>query len=186
MADVITPKLNIDSQDLEGQVKALQSLFDMVAGTVEASKAVVADSAGAVTFLGVRQAPVLLAADDTTLTLLAADSGKVHLIPDLAATSTATLPAAVAGLCYEFVYVGAAADAHDFKLVPTAGVFKGGLLHADVGGTTAAVYSNGTSNDVLTIVTPAAGTRFFVISDGTDWYLSGYTSSATIASLADA
>jgi hypothetical protein len=134
---------------------------------------------------GYRSEPVVLPADDTTLTILAADSGKIHYVPDLDGTSTATLPAAADGLTYEFRYVGGAADAHNLVIVPTAGFFIGGLGHADVGGTTAAVYSDNNSNDVLTIITPAAGTCVNVTSDGTNWYLSGIVFSATIPTIAD-
>jgi hypothetical protein len=128
---------------------------------------------------------VELASDDTTIAILAADSGKVHLIPDVASTATATLPAAAAGLNYEFWYVGAAADAENFVIVPTAGYFIGALGHADVGGATAAVYSDNNSNDVLTLITPAAGTLVKVVSDGTNWYLGGQVWSATAPTLAD-
>jgi hypothetical protein len=120
----------------------------------------------------------------TEYAALAANSGKVHVLAAIASDCTITLPAAAAGLHYEFWFCSTAAEAQNFVIVPTAGVFKGGLLHADVGGTTAAVYSNGSSHDTLTVVTPAAGTVIKLISDGTDWYLCGTDSSATIATLA--
>lgn len=140
---------------------------------------------GVTTQGGVIQSAVVVP-DGASYAVLAANTGKVHLIPDQTATVTLTLPAAAAGLHYEFRHVGGAADAQNWVIVPTAGFFIGGLLHTDVGGTTAAVYSNGSSNDVLTIVTPAAGTQIFVTSNGTNWYVSGVDSSATIATFADA
>jgi hypothetical protein len=120
----------------------------------------------------------------TSYAVNATDSGKVHVMAAIASDCTITLPAAAAGLYYEFWFCSTAAEAQNFIIVPTAGVFKGGLLHADVGGTTAAVYSDASDDDTLTIVTPAAGTVIKLISDGTDWYLCGTDSSATIATLA--
>jgi len=123
--------------------------------------------------------------DGTTYAVLATNSGRKHIVSELASTCTITLPAAAAGLEFEFWPGGAAADAQDWVFVPTAGFFIGGLLHADVGGTTAALYSDGNSNDVFTVVTPAAGTNIKFISDGTNWYVNGTLSSATIGTMAD-
>lgn len=135
---------------------------------------------------GLKTAPVALAADDTTLTILAANSGKLHIVPDVDATSTVTLPAAADGLTFEFMYGGAAADAHDHKFVPTAGFFIGGVVfHDQDGDVSAPVFSDGNSNDVFTIVTPDNYWVKFV-SDGTNWYLNGYVHSATVCTIADA
>jgi hypothetical protein len=123
--------------------------------------------------------------DDTTYTVLASNSGRIHIVPELTATCTITLPAAEAGLEYEFWPGGAAADAQNWVFVPTAGFFIGGLSHVDIGGTTAALYSNGSSNDVFTVVTPGAGTCIRFRCDGTNWYVNGTLSSATIGTMAD-
>jgi hypothetical protein len=193
---MVTKYLDIDSQDVAAKVIELQDAIDalsstelgfldgVTAGTVAASKVVTADANAVITMLGTVQAPVVIG-DVTTYAVLAANSGKIHLWGDLTGSCTATLPAAAAGLTYEFRYIGGAADAQNLIVVPTAGFFIGGLLHCDVGGTTAAVYSNGSSNDVLTIVTPAAGTHLYFVSNGTNWYVSGTDSSATIATFAD-
>jgi hypothetical protein len=129
--------------------------------------------------------PVVIPAASTTYAVLATNSGRIHLIENLTASCTFTLPAASAGLTFEFWGGGAAADGENWIFVPTAGFFIGGLLHADVGGTTAALYSNGSSNDVFTVVTPAGGTNVKFISDGTNWYVNGTLSSATIGTMAD-
>jgi uncharacterized repeat protein (TIGR01451 family) len=150
-------------------------IYDLSAKTMK--KASIADING--------NSTAVVIGDVTTYAVLVANSGKVHLHGDVTSTNTVTLPAAAAGLNYEFRYIGGAADAQNLVIVPTAGFFIGGLLHCDVGGTTAAVYSNGSSNDVLTIVTPAAGNQIFLVSDGTNWYVNGVNSSATIATFAD-
>lgn len=184
MADVITPKLNIDSQDLEGQVKALQSLFDMVAGTAEAGKAVVVGSDSTVLNLGMKAAPVAIA-NGTSYAVLVANSGHLHVVPDVTSSITVTLPAAAAGLTYEFCYGGAAADAQNHIFVPTAGFYIGGVtFHDSQADATTAVLSDGNSNDVFTLVTPAAYSIKFV-SDGTNWYVSGAVQSATVCTMAD-
>jgi hypothetical protein len=128
---------------------------------------------------------VVVLADASTYAVLAANSGKIHIVPALSQNCTITLPAAVDGLNYEFWGGHNAADAEEWIFVPTAGFFIGGLLHADVGGATAALYSNGSSNDVFTVVNPAAGTNVKFISDGTNWYVNGTLSSADIGTMAD-
>jgi hypothetical protein len=134
---------------------------------------------------GLKLAPVALAADDTTIAVSASDSGKLHVVPDVDATSTITLPAAAAGLTFEFMYGGAAADAHDHVFVPTAGFFIGGVVfHDQDGDVSAPVFSDNDSNDVFTIVTPDNYWIKFV-SDGTNWYLNGYVHSATVCTIAD-
>ena len=130
-------------------------------------------------------APVVVT-DAATYTVLAADSGKLHVVPDLTQTCTMTLPAAAAGLRYEFWYAGAAADASDWVITTTAGYFIGGVVHQDLDGDTdAPVYSDGNSNDVFTVKVPDAGTRVTVVSDGTNWYITGNVASATVPTMAD-
>jgi hypothetical protein len=130
-------------------------------------------------------APVVLD-DDTTYAVLAANTGKLHVVPDLTADCTITLPAAAAGLRYEFWYGGAAADTADWIIVPTAGFYIGGVVHQDLDGDTdAPVYSDGNSNDVFTVLVPEAGTRVTFVSDGTNWYVTGNVASATVPTMAD-
>jgi hypothetical protein len=125
--------------------------------------------------------------DAATYAVLAADSGRVHVLPDLTATCTITLPAAAAGLNYEFWYGGAAADAQNWIIVPTAGYFIGGVVfHDQDGDLSSSVFSDGNSNDVFTVVTPEVGTVIKVWCDGTNWYLNGSVHSATVPTLADA
>ena len=129
--------------------------------------------------------PVAIA-DGTTYTALASNTGKVHLLPDLTASCTITLPAPADGLVYEFIGYGAAADAQNWVVDAAASgdLMKGGVVHLDsdagsAGDEVVDVYANGSSHYILTITTPGAGTNVKFVSDGTYWYVSGTVVSAT-------
>jgi hypothetical protein len=130
------------------------------------------------------RSPVVLP-NTTAYAVLAANSGIIHVVPDVSSTITVTLPAAAAGLEYEFIYGGAAADAQNHVFVPTAGFFIGGVTFHDAqADATTSVWSDGNSNDVFTIVTPGTyRTSFF--SDGTNWYVTGEITGATVCTMAD-
>jgi hypothetical protein len=131
--------------------------------------------------------------DAATYAILAADTGKVHILPDFTASCTATLPTAAAGLEYIFISKAVAADAQDFILKsPSAtNFFLGGVSFADTDAGAGAdeihagIWSNGSSNDFLTVVTPGAGTRIHVICDGTNWIVNGQVFSATVPAFSD-
>lgn len=159
-------------------------LDGITAGTMAASKALVAGSDSTILLLGTKAAPVAIS-DAASYAVLVANSGKLHVVPDVTADITVTLPAAASGLTYEFIYGGAAADAQNHIFVPTAGFFIGGVTFHDTGAdATTAVYSDGNSNDVFTIVTPSVYTVKFV-SNGTNWYVHGDITSATVCTMAD-
>jgi hypothetical protein len=182
-------------------------LDGLTAGTVTASKALVVDADKALSTLGavgmaaltattgtfsgaltatggLRLAPVAIA-DASSYAVLTANSGKTHAVPDVTADITVTLPAAASGLTYKFIYGGAAADAQNHIFVPTAGFYIGGVtFHDSQADATTAVYSDGNSNDVFTLVTPAAYVLEFT-SNGTNWYVSGFVQSATVCTMAD-
>jgi hypothetical protein len=130
------------------------------------------------------RAPIAIA-DATSYSVLAANSGILHVIPDVAANITVTLPAAAAGLEYEFIYGGAAADAHNHIFIPTAGFFIGGVTFHDAqADATTSVWSDGNSNDVFTLVTPGTyRVKFFC--NGTNWYVTGEITGATVCTMAD-
>jgi len=124
--------------------------------------------------------------DAATYTVLASNAGKLHMIPDLTASCTLTLPTAAKGLSYEFMYIGAAADAQNWVIqaAATTALAKGGVVHLDAdagsaGDEVVPVYANGSSNYILTVTTPEVGTSIKVISDGTYWYVNGTVVSAT-------
>lgn len=115
--------------------------------------------------------------------VLAANTGKVHFIPNSTENVTFTLPTAAAGLNYEFVYVGGADDAEDWVIDAGSNTnfFVGGIEHQDTDGELIATeYSNGSSESKLTLDKPGAGTVVSVQCSGTSWYIWGRSVSATI------
>ncbi len=127
--------------------------------------------------------------DAATYTVLADNSGITHYIPDLSQGLTITLPTPKAGLWFEFVYYGVAADASNFIIDTGSNTnyFDGGLTFIDHDtDVVAPIAGDGNSNSKLTVVTPGPGTAFRVESrNGTLWTLSGHVGSATIPSFAD-
>lgn len=126
-------------------------------------------------------------------TVLAANSGKVHYLPDMTAACSLLLPAEAAGLEYEFVYVGGALDAHGFVINSESDTnfFVGGIVHADMdagAGTDelVAVYPDGNSNSKLTASSVGAGTRVKVkCRDGVQWTITGVVYGNTAPVFAD-
>ena len=130
--------------------------------------------------------------DAATYTVLAANSGKTHVIPELTADITIDLPAAAAGLEYIFICSAVATEAQDwiFDTTSATNFYLGGLQFLDSdepgsGATLVPVYPNGSSNDIMTILTPQAGCRIHVICDGTNWIVNGIVISATAPTFAD-
>lgn len=130
--------------------------------------------------------------DATTYTALAADSGKMHVFPDLTASCTVTLPAVAAGLEFTFIGKGVATDAQNwiFNTGSATNFYLGGLQFLDSdepgsGSTLVPVYPDGDSNDIMTIITPQAGTHVYMICDGTNWIINGTVYSATAPTFAD-
>lgn len=117
--------------------------------------------------------------------ILPENSGKVHVMPDVSADRTFTLPEPTAGLQYRFVASLPAADGHDwiFVAAATADLFKGGLVFLDTDAgpptTTAKVTPDGTDDDQLQVNLPAGGTVIDMVADGTYWVVSGYVVSTT-------
>jgi hypothetical protein len=132
--------------------------------------------------------PVVLT-DVTTYTVLADNAGLVHYIPDLTADITITLPTPRAGLWYEFVYSGDAADTADWLITTGSDTnyYKGGLTFLDQDGDVVApIDGDGNSNSKLTILTPEPGTRIRCeCANGVNWFLSGHVLSATVPTFAD-
>jgi hypothetical protein len=146
---------------------------------------------GAVTSSGGFKQPVVNVTDAASYTVLAANSGKVHVIPDLTADCTLTLPTPASGLYYIFIYGGAAADAQDWIISTGSGTnyYVGGGVHFDSDAGAGAdeavpVFSDGNSNDFLTVLTPQGGTKIELWCDGTLWYVNAVVVSATASALA--
>lgn len=131
-------------------------------------------------------------ADAATYVVLAANSGKTHVIPNLTADCTIDLPTPAAGLEYTFITNAVATDGQNwiFDTMSATNYYTGGLQFLDSdepgsGSTLVPVYPDGNSNDIMTIITPQAGTRVHVICDGTLWIVNGVVFSATAPTFAD-
>jgi len=145
------------------------------------SETEVISSTGKLTPVGIVQLAVAVT-DAATYTVLAANSGKLHILPDLTADCVISLPTAAAGLSYEFIYGGVAEDAHDvsFDTGSDTNFFLGGCVDFDDDdGTFGVVYPDGDSNSIVKIDTINAGTLIKLYCDGTNWYLSGTIISGT-------
>lgn len=130
--------------------------------------------------------------DATPYTVLAANSGKIHIIANVSADTTINLPTAAAGLYYEFWHGMEAADGHDwiFNTGSNTNYFKGGLLFCDSDAGPAAaevltIAGDGNSNSKLQVNLPSTGTIVKMYCDGTNWFLNGYVFSTTIPAFAD-
>lgn len=141
--------------------------------------------------MGLRFNPVAIA-DAATYTVKDSNSGILHVLPNLTADITITLPTAAEGLEYEFWYGGAAADAQDwlFTTGSDTNYFIGGVTHLDTdagsaGDEVVPVYADGNSNSKLTVLTPEVGTVIRLHCNGTNWYVNGTAVSATAPSFAD-
>ena len=139
---------------------------------------------GDMALTGALNRDIVLVGTNATYAILAANSGKDHLIPDLTVDTTLTLPAEADHLYYRLVYIGGAADAQDWLINSEADVnyFIGGAVQHDPdngGDDTVLFYSDGNSNSKLTVLTPESGTIIELWCDGTNWRLSGTVISAT-------
>ena len=144
--------------------------------TVQSGGAITLNSGSTLTASGaVVQAPVFVA-DDTPYTVLAADSGKLHIVLEQTNSITLNLPAIAAGLSYKFVMGGVATEAQNWVIVATTPSFyNGGVAWTDTNAVASpvAVYGNGSSHLTLTVNTPGAGTGIEIHSNGTEWFVHG-------------
>jgi len=138
---------------------------------------------------GLNMRPVAVP-DAATYAVLARDSGKLHVMPDLTADCTITLPTVENGLKYEFMYNGTADDAQDWIIVTSATteLFAGGVTQLDpaeaVLSEVTPVYADFSNDDTFTILTPNAGTSITFVSDGASWFVNGFVVSDTIPTFA--
>lgn len=176
--------------DLRAVAKVLRGLVDGDFLTIDSTE-ITATAAEINAAADVSERFVTIA-DAATYVVLAADSGKTHVIPELTATCTLDLPAAAAGLEYVFIMGGFATEAQNwvFDTGAAANFYMGGLQFLDsdepgAGATLVPVYPDGNSNDIMTIITPQAGTRVHVLCNGTTWTVNGVVFSATAPTFAD-
>jgi hypothetical protein len=142
------------------------------------------DSAVKVGTLQMTGSPVMLG--DADATIKAEDSGKPHVIANVSADRTFTLPPAAAGLHYRFIASVGSADGHDwiFATAATASLFYGGVLMVDTDAgpaTVAAVVGDQSNDDAFQVNLPQGGTWVDMVSDGTHWYVSGVVLSTAAA-----
>jgi len=144
--------------------------------TVQSGGAVTLNSGSTLTLSGaVVQAPVFVA-DATPYTVLAANSGKLHVILEQTSSITLNLPVIAAGLSYKFVMGGVATEAQNWVIVATTPSFyNGGVAWIDTNAVASPVpvYGNGTSHLTLTVNIPGAGTGIEIYSNGTEWFVHG-------------
>ena len=144
--------------------------------TVQSGGAITLNSGSTLTASGaIVQAPVFVA-DATPYTVLAANSGKLHIILEQTASITLNLPVIAAGLSYKFVMGGVATEAQNWVIVATTPSFYNGGVTWDDSNAVASpvpVYGNGTSHLTLTVTTPEAGTAIEIYSNGTEWFVCG-------------
>ena len=137
-------------------------------------------------------AATVLLADTASISATAAtNAGRTNVFPDVSQATTVTLPTPSAGLSFRFIYGGAAADAesHIIKTTGNTLFFKGALVHHDTnqtGQTSAAVYSDGNSNSILTLTDPQAYVLDIVGHSATIYYISGFVADNTAPAFSDA
>ena len=135
--------------------------------------------------------PVVLTDANTSITE-ALHGHRTVVSIDLTADRTYTLPTPVAGMTFKFIYGHTAADGHDVLIRTTTTdnsvFFKGGLVHHDTdqtGQTSAMVFSDGNSNEVVQLNLPAGFEVCIVAASTTVYYISGWVASATAPTFAD-
>lgn len=132
---------------------------------------------------GINATPGVVSVGNENTTILATNSGKVHVIANVSADRTFTLPPVARGLNYKFVAEVGAADGHDwiFAAAATANLFKGGVwfLDTDAGPptTVAAVVADQSDDDQLQVNLPQGGTVIEMYCDGTYWIVCGMVAS---------
>ena len=140
-------------------------------------------------------APVTLA-DTAAISLTeATHAGRLIIVPDVAQTTTLTLPTPIAGMSMHFVGPLSAADADETEdtnnVVIAAGTgnsiyFKGRLTFNDIDGdANSIVGSDNNSNENITIITAGHYDITLVGISATIWMVSGYVSSDTVPTFTD-
>ena len=167
----------------------LLHLIDDVAGTPTNKKVTIGEYANAL------MAPVTLA-DTAAISLTeATHAGRLIIVPDVAQTTTITLPTPIAGMSMHFVGPLSAADADETEdtnnVVIAAGTgnsiyFKGRLTFNDIDGdANSIVGSDNNSNENITIITAGHYDITLVGISATIWMVSGFVASDTVPTFTD-
>ena len=164
----------------------LLHLIDDVAGTPTNKKVTIGEYANAL------NSPVILGATSESLTE-ATHAGRYCIIPNVAATCTYTLPTPIAGMTFRLLgpHLLAAADGNSVLIACGTGntvYFTGQIMHHDTdqtGQTSAVIYSDQDSNELLTMALPGAVDLTLVGVSTVRWQISGYVASATAPTFGD-
>ena len=135
---------------------------------------------------GLQVTPVTFSDADTTLTATA-NAGRVNVVPAITGNRTLTLPSPTAGVWFKFVYGGAAEEAENL-IIDTgadANFFIGGIAHLDSNADNVSVYSNGSSNSVLTLTDFGILEINVLAKDSTIWIIWGYQEGADAPAFTD-
>ena len=135
---------------------------------------------------GLQVTPVTFSDADTTLTATA-NAGRVNVVPAITGNRTLTLPSPTAGVWFKFVYGGAAEEAENL-IIDTgadANFFIGGIAHLDSDADNVSVYSNGSSNSVLTLTDFGIFEINVLAKDSTNWIIWGYQQGADVPAFSD-
>ena len=157
----------------------------------------VMDTDSVATLTTIKQSAVIIPTAGAAYDVLASNSGKLHIIGEMANNTTMDLPPEAAGLYYRFVYISSADppidETHDHNIDSESNTnfFRGGVsfIDTDAGAGAdelhAGVYSDGDSNSIFTINNMSAGTSFEIWCDGTNWYITGIIIADTTPSFGD-
>ena len=119
----------------------------------------------------------------------AANQGRVNIVPMIGQATTITLPTpAAAGEWYKFVsaFTGNEDDNVIFSTGSGNSVFmKGQIALIDTDGNSSADFSDGDSNETLTLEDPDGFEINFLSKSATEWYVWGWCVSADTAAFAD-
>ena len=135
---------------------------------------------------GLQVTPVTFGDADTTLTATA-NAGRVNVVSAIHDNRTLTLPSPTAGVSFKFVYGGAAEEAENL-IIDTgadANFFIGGIAHLDSDADNVSVYSNGSSNSVLTLTDFGIFEINVLAKDSTNWIIWGYQQGADAPAFTD-
>ena len=135
---------------------------------------------------GLQVTPVTFSDADTTLTATA-NAGRVNVVPAITGNRTLTLPSPTAGVWFKFIYGGAAEEAENL-IIDTgadANYFIGGIVHLDSNADNVSVYSNGSSNSVLTLTDFGIFEINVLAKDSTNWIIWGYQEGADAPAFID-
>lgn len=124
---------------------------------------------------------------DADASISANNSGRTHLIPNVSADRTFTLPTAAEGLYFPFVGQITGADGHDwiFDTGSDTNFFVGGVLYVDDAPAANTVNPDGNSNSILQVNVPEGGTHLFFYCDGTNWTVWGVVNAAATPAFSD-